>query len=96
MLNAWPGSSGSRLPDDEVRVLVRLEPDAVPGAVDEAVAEPAGGDDAARGGVDLLARRADGRGAHRLLLRVDEQRVDVAHLGASARPTTNMRVMSEQ
>ena len=66
------------------------------GPVDEAVAEAGGGDDrAAAVGVDLLARRPDRRGPHRPLLRLDEHRVRVAHLGAGS-PTTNMRVMSEQ
>ena len=81
MLNAWPGCERQVVAGDDVRVLVRLDADAVAGAVDEPVAEPGVGDHVARGGVDVLARRADGRRPHRPLLRVDEHRVGVAHLG---------------
>ena len=94
-LNAWPAASGSVVARDHVRILVRLDADAVADAVDEAVAEPGRGDDAPRRGVDLGARRADGRGAHAGLLRLDEHRVRVAHLGGGS-PTWNIRVMSEQ
>ncbi len=52
MLNALPGSSGSSVARDEVRILVGFEPDAVAGAVDEPVAEPARRDDPASGRVD--------------------------------------------
>ena len=58
-LNAWPGSSGSVLPDDDVGVLVLLHADAVARAMDELLAEAGRGDDVAGGAVDVLARRAD-------------------------------------
>ena len=93
MLNAWPGFERLPVARHEVRLFVGLEPDAVAGAVDEPLAEPTGGDHPPGGRVDLLARRPDRRGLHRLLLRVDEQRVDV-RTSALGSPTTNMRVMS--
>ena len=67
-----PGSSGSRVARDDVRLLVRLQADAVAGAVDEVLAVAGRGDDVAGGGVDRLggdagpygvARRRAGRAA---------------------------------
>ena len=80
-LNACPGTSGVRLPGDDVRILVGLGADAVTGAVHEVLAVAGVVDHGARRGVDRLARRADGRGLHPGLLRGDEHVVRVAHLG---------------
>src|SRR5690606_16126871 len=66
---------------DDVGVLVLLDADAVPGPVDEPVAVAGLGDDAARHGVDLLARRADGGGGDRRPLGLVQHRVGVADLG---------------
>ena len=51
-----PGSSELGVAGDDVRLLVRLQADAVAGAVDEVLAVAGGGDDVAGGGVDRLAR----------------------------------------
>ena len=65
-LNAMPGASGSRVAGDQVRLLVPLEPDAVPRPVEEARPEAGRVDDPARDGVDPLARDARPDGAGRL------------------------------
>src|SRR5439155_15128190 len=74
------GSERQVVPRDHVGVLVRFLADAVTDPVHEVVAVTRVGDDAAGGRVDLRARGADGGGAHALLLRGDEDRVDVADL----------------
>src|SRR5262249_56036208 len=63
-----------------VRLLVGLDADAVAGAVDEPVAQAGTGDDAPRRRVHLLTGYADTRRPYRLLLRVDQHGVRVAHL----------------
>src|SRR5262249_34804920 len=64
----------------DVRLLVGLDADAVAGAVDEPVAQAGTGDDAPRRRVHLLTGYADTRRPYRLLLRVDQHGVRVAHL----------------
>ena len=91
------GRQRRRVAGDDVRVLVLLDPDAVPGPVDEPVA-PAGRRDARAGlGVDGLARRADRRRRARGALGVVEDGVDLAAAsGGGAPPVQTQRVMSEQ
>ena len=57
---------------DDVRVLVRLEPDAVAGAVHEPLAVPGGGDQLSCGGVHRVARGAGAYGLDRARLGVEE------------------------
>ena len=65
-LKVLPATTVSRLPADDVGLLVHLQADAVAQAVDEVVAVAAGADDVARGRIERLERdtRAD-RGARR-------------------------------
>ena len=65
---------------DDVGIFVRLDADAVPGAVDETFAETGRGDDRPGRGIHLRARRSDARGAHCSLLRLVQHRVGVDHL----------------
>ena len=63
--NACPGVERLAVAADDVGVFVLLDADAVAGAMDEVRAVAAVGDDAAGDAVDVLARRADGRGVDR-------------------------------
>ena len=66
---------------DDVRVLVRLDADAVAGAVDELLAVSGSGDDRPGRGVDVFAGRADGRRLDRRGLGREEHVVRVTDLG---------------
>ena len=66
----------------EIGVLVLLDPDPVPGAVDEVLAQAGLGDGGARHGVDVLGRDPGSHRVHGGLLRGEQHRVAVAHLGA--------------
>ena len=57
--NAWPGTSGSGVAGDDVRILMGLDADAVTGAMDEEVAVAVLGDDASADGIDVFARSPD-------------------------------------
>src|SRR5688572_31803056 len=60
----------------EIRMLVAVEPDAMPGAVDETLAVSGFVDHAARCGVDRCRGRADARGRIARLLRTENDVVD--------------------
>ncbi len=97
MLNAWPTSSGSELPSHDVGILVGLQADAVTGSVDEVLAVPGLGDDSAGGAVDLLARCSHHGRRDRRLLRLEEHRVGVGHVGrdvARVHATGGVRAVS--
>ena len=74
-----PAAERAGVAGDDVRVLVGLDPDAVPGAVNEQVAEAGVGDDAAGHGVHRLRAHPGGDGAHGSVLRLLEDVVLMLH-----------------
>ena len=66
---------------DDVGLLVHVDADAVPGAVDEPLPQPGLGDRPPRGRVDLLGGHPGPHARHRPLLGVLEHRVGLADLG---------------
>ncbi len=73
-----------------------LDPDPVPGAVDEVLAQPGLGDDGPCHGVDVLGGDPGSHRVHGGLLRGQEHRVGVRAPRPPGSPTATVRVMSEQ
>ena len=77
-LKAMPGSQGQVVAGDQVRILVPLEPDPVPGPMEEGLAVALGVDPGARGGVDGRTGDPGSSGAGGRLLGAVEDREQVA------------------